>query len=221
MPAHETFLETHPRLPPSSSARTPPALSPSGSSPIASALRRREGDAGASRCERLVESTTTYTGGRDSDRGTKRILVGGMIAGLFGGWLAARYVPAAELPGNAWVWVVLGVLVAWAGLALRLAAIVALGRYFRRDVVVEAGQRIVRRGPYRFVRHPAYTGNLLAALGLGLALGNWLSVVALVVLPFLGHLPRIRIEEVALEGALGEPYRAYEAEIARLVPGVW
>ena len=60
----------------------------------------------------------------------------------------------------------------------------------------------MRRGPYRFVRHPACAGNLLVALGLGLALANWLSIAA-------------------LEGALGEPYRAYEAETARLVPGVW
>ncbi len=169
----------------------------------------------------LVESTTAYTGGRESDRGTKRILVGGMIAGLFGGWLAARHVPAAELPGNGWAWVVLGVVVIWAGLGLRLSAIVALGRFFRRDVIVEAGQTVVRRGPYRFVRHPAYTGNLLAALGLGLALANWLSIAAFVVLPVLGHLPRIRVEEAALESALGEPYRDYEAETARLVPGIW
>jgi hypothetical protein len=50
----------------------------------------------------LVESTT-YTGGRESDKGTKRLLLAGMTAGLFAGWLAARHVPGTELPGNGWL----------------------------------------------------------------------------------------------------------------------
>lgn len=170
----------------------------------------------------LVEVTTTYTGAAtEADRGAKRILVGGMAAGLFTGWLAARYVPAGELPGSGWLWVGLGLFVVWSGLTLRIVAIAVLGRFFRRDVSVESGQTIVCRGPYRVIRHPAYTGNLLAAAGLGLALANWLSILALVVLPLAGHLPRIRVEEAALEEALGEPYRVYEADTDRLVPGLW
>jgi protein-S-isoprenylcysteine O-methyltransferase Ste14 len=170
----------------------------------------------------LVEATTTRTAGRhESDRGTKRILVLGMVAGFAAAWLAARYVPGADLPGSDWVWVILGVLIMLAGFTLRVGSIVVLGRFFRRDVTVEAAQTVIRRGPYRYIRHPAYAGNLLVALGFGLALANWLSIAALVALPFLGLLPRIRVEEAALESALGEPYRAYEADTARLVPGLW
>ena len=170
----------------------------------------------------LVETMTTYTGAAtEADRGTKRILVGGMLAGLVAGWLAAHYVPAAELFGSGWLWVGLGLLVAWSGFALRIVAIAVLGRFFRRDVSVEPGQTIVRRGPYRLIRHPAYAGNLLIALGLGLALANWLSIMVLIVQPLAGHLPRIRVEEAALEEALGGPYRAYEAVTNRLVPGLW
>jgi protein-S-isoprenylcysteine O-methyltransferase len=133
---------------------------------------------------------------------------------------AARYVPGTDLPGSDWVWVILGVLVMLAGFTLRVGSIVVLGRFFRRDVTVEVAQRVVRRGPYGYVRHPAYAGNLLVALGFGLALANWLSIAARVVLPYLALLPRIRVEEAALENALGEPYRAYEADTARLVPGL-
>ena len=66
-------------------------------------------------------------------------------------------------------------------------------------------------GPYRVIRHPAYTGNLVVATGLGLALCNWLSLAVLVVVPLLGHLPRIRVEEAELERGLGKEYVVYEA----------
>jgi protein-S-isoprenylcysteine O-methyltransferase Ste14 len=109
----------------------------------------------------------------------------------------------------------------WLGIGLRIWAIVVLGRFFRRVVVIQEGHRVVSDGPYRLVRHPAYAGNLLAAAGLGVALDNWLSVAILVIVPFLGHLPRIRVEEAELERGLGEAYRSYEARTRRLVPGVW
>jgi protein-S-isoprenylcysteine O-methyltransferase Ste14 len=79
----------------------------------------------------------------------------------------------------------------------------------------------VTDGPYRVIRHPAYAGTLLLTAGLGLALGNWLSLALLLVVPFVGHLPRIRAEELALERSLGDAYRDYETGTRRLVPGLW
>jgi protein-S-isoprenylcysteine O-methyltransferase Ste14 len=61
----------------------------------------------------------------------------------------------------------------------------------------------------------------LLALGFGLTLANWASLAALTVLPLLGLLPRIGVEEAALERSLGDSYRSYEAETRRLIPGVW
>ena len=222
MPLHETFLDAHPA-----------ALTLVVGTLVAGALaewlvtfRERLATEGGPRgrlaARTFVEATTTRTDAhQESDRGTKRVLVVGMIAGLFAGWLAARYVPGADLPGSGWLWVTLGVLVMLAGFALRIVSIAVLGRFFRRDVTVEEGQSVVRRGPYRYLRHPAYAGNLLVALGFGIALANWLSIAALAVIPLLCHLPRIRVEETALEEALGKPYRDYEEETARLVPGLW
>jgi protein-S-isoprenylcysteine O-methyltransferase Ste14 len=57
--------------------------------------------------------------------------------------------------------------------------------------------------------------------GLGVALANWASLAALVVIPVAGHLPRIRVEDALLIDRLGDPYRDYAATTARLVPGVW
>jgi protein-S-isoprenylcysteine O-methyltransferase Ste14 len=109
----------------------------------------------------------------------------------------------------------------WLGIGLRVWAIAELGRFFRRDVLIQEGHEVVAAGPYRVVRHPAYAGNLVAAVGLGLALGNSLALVILVVVPVLGHIPRIRVEEAELERFLGEPYRRYAESTARLVPGLW
>lgn len=85
-----------------------------------------------------------------------------------------------------------------------------------------AGQTVIDRGPYRWVRHPSYTGLLLTLAGAGVAFGNWLSILALIILSALGLAIRIRVEERALLAALGEPYRAYAAHHrARLIRGIW
>jgi protein-S-isoprenylcysteine O-methyltransferase Ste14 len=68
----------------------------------------------------------------------------------------------------------------------------ALGPAFRTTVEVEPGQVIVSNGPYRWVRHPAYTGLLLVVIGFGLALGNWLALAICVVVPLPALLRRLQ-----------------------------
>jgi protein-S-isoprenylcysteine O-methyltransferase Ste14 len=86
---------------------------------------------------------------------------------------------------------------------------------------VDAGQAVVSTGPYRRVRHPSYTGLLLIVIGLGLGAGSWLTLLVCALLPLPAVLRRIQVEEAELTRVLGEPYRAYQAHTARLVPGVW
>jgi len=170
----------------------------------------------------LAEVTLTRTSGdAPEDRGTKRILVVSAAAALLLGVLAARRAPSLELPGSGWAWFALGLALVWAGFGLRIWAIATLGRFFRRVVVVQDEHVVVQTGPYRLIRHPAYTGNLVMYAGIGFALVNLLSLAVLIVLPVAGHLPRIRVEEAELTRGLGEPYRRYAAETSRLVPGVW
>ena len=108
----------------------------------------------------------------------------------------------------------------WLGIGLRIWAIAVLGEFFRRDVLIQKGHEVVTAGPFQVVRHPAYAGKLIAALGLGLALGNSLALAILVVVPLLGHIPRIRVEEAELTRSLGEPYRRYAETTSRIIPGV-
>jgi len=89
------------------------------------------------------------------------------------------------------------------------------------DVSISAEHKLIDAGPYRYVRHPSYTGALLAFLGLGFCFGNWLSILFLTV-PIIGaFLWRIRIEESALTKALGNDYRAYMERTKRLIPWVY
>jgi protein-S-isoprenylcysteine O-methyltransferase Ste14 len=117
--------------------------------------------------------------------------------------------------------IVAGLVIIWLGLALRIWAIVVLGRSFRTTVEVDAGQAVVSRGPYRWVRHPSYTGLLLIAAGFGLAFSNWPGLVICLVVPAAATLRRIQVEESELTRVLGDPYLAYRDRTKRLIPGVW
>lgn len=80
---------------------------------------------------------------------------------------------------------------------------------------------MVNTGPYRYLRHPAYSGALLAFLGFGLCFGNVLSLLVLMLPITMVFLRRIRIEEAALLQALGEPCRSYIAQTFRLIPWLY
>lgn len=160
-------------------------------------------------------------------RGSRHVdLVGEVVFRVlfFGGILmlpaGASLAPGAVVPGGV-VPFVLGAAVCWLGLALRWWSFLTLGRYFTVVLKVSADQVVVERGPYRFLRHPSYTGLLMALLGFGLILGNWAGLLASFVLILAAVIYRIRIEERTLFQALGDPYRRFAANRARLVPFVW
>jgi protein-S-isoprenylcysteine O-methyltransferase Ste14 len=106
-----------------------------------------------------------------------------------------------------------------AGIALREWAVVILGRQYSVVVAIEADHRLVMCGPYRWLRHPAYTGGLIATIGFALALGSWLSVIPIAIILLLAFSYRIRLEEQLLLATFGDAYRDYIARTWRLFPG--
>ncbi len=153
------------------------------------------------------------------DAGSYLWITAGVVAGFLAGvYFADRQVLSLPDP---FAWLVAGLVIAWAGLALRLWAVLALGRSFTTKVQVTAEQRLVTTGPYKLVRHPSYLGLMILLVGIGLALGDLASVAALLVLPAIGLVRRITIEEAALRAAMGESYVAYSVGRARLIPGLW
>jgi protein-S-isoprenylcysteine O-methyltransferase len=104
------------------------------------------------------------------------------------------------------------------GIALRWYSAAVLGRYFTFDVAIQSGQVLVEAGPYRYIRHPSYSGALLTLLGFGLALGNWAGLAAALSCMWFAYAYRIPVEEAALASALGEAYKQYMKRTWRLVP---
>ena len=120
------------------------------------------------------------------------------------------------------VWpVVAGLVLMAAGIGLRAWSIVTLGRFFQYQIKVQPGHQVVTRGPYRYVRHPSYTGIAMVLAGIALASGDVWSLLAVAVLGGAGLAVRIRAEERQLTQALGAEYERFAAGRKRLVPGVW
>ena len=143
---------------------------------------------------------------------------------LYGGFitasLAASDLSVGTIRGGLAV-ALIGFAIAWMGIGIRWWAIHSLGRYFTIKVMTSADQPVITTGPYRFVRHPAYSGLMLILIGLGVMFGNWIGLAALVALPLAGLVYRISVEERALTTALGSAYQAFSASRSRLVPHVW
>jgi protein-S-isoprenylcysteine O-methyltransferase Ste14 len=115
---------------------------------------------------------------------------------------------------------VAGVVVAGTGVALRQWSITTLGRFFVGHVLVQPGQTVVSSGPYRWLRHPSYTGQWLEMIGIGLATGNAASMATCVLMPLIGITARINGEERELLAEL-PGYREYIQGRSRLIPHIW
>jgi len=130
--------------------------------------------------------------------------------------------PALRMgPGAATVAFYAGLAIIVAGSLLRRHCWRMLGSSFTGDVRARADQQIVTAGAYRWLRHPSYTAGILLNLGVGLALGSWISAALLLAGSFGVYWYRMNVEERALLATIGEPYRQFMRERKRIVPFVY
>ncbi len=152
------------------------------------------------------------------DRGSRYLVVGGYVAGMAAATAVAVTSSWQQLPAWPAMWG--GLTLIAGGLLLRVWAIGTLGPWFTYDVRVQPGQRLVTSGPYRLVRHPSYTGALLAALGFGISLGSAGAAAVAFAFPLCALWPRVRLEEAAMGRAFGSAYAAYARTVPRFVPSL-
>ena len=158
--------------------------------------------------------------GQNRDRGTIVITLLTYCVFLPLSWISAMHVPNLTVRGNQWAIFWLGMLVMLFGTVFRFWAIRTLGKYFTPTVVIQKGQQLVTAGPYKYLRHPSYTGVFFTLLGSGIVLGNWLSVL-FCVLAFGAILVRINVEEKVLLQHFGAEYENYMKHTDRLIPGIY
>lgn len=109
----------------------------------------------------------------------------------------------------------------FAGLGLRVWAVVTLGRYFTWFITVYDDHKVIRTGPFRFIRHPAYCGALFLFVGTLLFLHAWIGAALSTVFQLFAYVRRIHYEEQMMIERLGEPYRVYTREVRALMPLLW
>jgi len=143
----------------------------------------------------------------------------GMIAAFYASPVEYLYFPAI-LPRNAWM-STLGVELVILGVALFIWARVALRANYSGHISVKTGQTLVQSGPYEFIRHPAYTGYLLMALGISLGYASLAGLILVLILLVPSLVYRVKVEEKLLTVHFGAAYRQYMRRTKRLIPGIW
>ena len=168
----------------------------------------------------IRRAADTIKRGESKDQGSMRVVMAGQQIGLTLSFFFS-FIARLQMP---WIerlicfWSGLGLLIA--GSVLRRYCWRLLGEFFTGDVNARADQPVIQKGPYRYVRHPSYSGGILMAGGVALALGTWLGVVTAMVTAVAAYVFRIRVEERVLVETLGAPYAEYMQRSKRLVPFV-
>jgi protein-S-isoprenylcysteine O-methyltransferase Ste14 len=128
--------------------------------------------------------------------------------------LAVRFVPATA------GWEEIGAAVTVAGVAVALWARFYLGGNWSARITVKEDHELVRSGPYSVVRHPIYSGFLLAILGTAIYGGELKGLVALILVSVTWKIKSLH-EEAFMLSEFGEQYTQYKREVKGLVPFVW
>ena len=126
-------------------------------------------------------------------------------------WLAAAIFPSSPWIGLA------GVITTAAGIGFAVWARVYLGGNWSSSVTVKVGHELVRTGPYRWVRHPIYTGIILGLLGTAIARNQVRGLIA-VLLAYLGFKIKSKIEESAMQATFGPDYLEYSQHTGAIMP---
>jgi len=113
------------------------------------------------------------------------------------------------------------VAIACASVGIVMAAVKTLGKEWSITARLVEGHRLATRGPYRFVRHPIYTGMFGMLLATGLAISYWFSLLAATVVFFIGTIIRVRSEEKLLREQFGAEFEAYAERVPAMLPGVY
>jgi protein-S-isoprenylcysteine O-methyltransferase Ste14 len=105
---------------------------------------------------------------------------------------------------------IVGTFVILTGVILRLISILTLGEYFAPDIAVKSDKKIIQKGLYKKIRHPSYTGEIIAFLGLAIVFQHIPASIYISVLPTLAFVYRAFVEEKKLAQEFGDEFIEYK-----------
>jgi len=120
------------------------------------------------------------------------------------------------LPWHYWIFF-LGAALTWAGVTFAIWARYHIGRYWSASVALKAGHELIRTGPYSRIRHPIYTGMLLAVAGTALAVGRYRGIVAFAII-LAGFVWKSKREEALLAGQFGAAFEEHRRHTGFFLP---
>lgn len=146
-----------------------------------------------------------------------------LIISISSGYLLAFSIGATKV-GRIYRWNLLftvGAILVLVRLMIRIGAILALRNQFTYTVTKIEEHKLVETGLYRYIRHPAYLGQLLIFIGIAVSMSNWLFVLAMIICISFGYFYRIKTEENFMVAQFGEKYVSYMKKTKKLIPGIY
>jgi len=127
------------------------------------------------------------------------------------GFLGTRLIP------RTWTSAIGGVILTWAGIGLAIWARHHLAEYWSARITIKEDHQLIRTGPYSRLRHPIYTGLVLATIGSALEIDRWRCVFG-VLLVLAGYCLKARREEAMLSRQFCEAFREHQEQTGFLLP---
>lgn len=155
------------------------------------------------------------------DRQTDKYSIFGIMGSMVISIVSVNYEWAIATKQDAIVTNYIGFVIAVMGICIRLWAISTLGSYFHATVKVMDGQLLIETGPYRYIRHPSYSGALFCILGICIMLETYWTLCLSFLLFIPAYWYRISQEEKLLCNVFGEKYKLYTSRTNKLIPLVW
>jgi protein-S-isoprenylcysteine O-methyltransferase Ste14 len=127
------------------------------------------------------------------------------------GFLGNRFMP------RTWASAILGVVLTWSGIGLAIWARYHLAEYWSARITIKEDHQLIRTGPYTHLRHPIYSGLVLATIGSALVIDKWRCVVG-VCLVLIGYCCKAMKEETMLSRQFGDAFREHQKHTDFLIP---
>jgi len=116
---------------------------------------------------------------------------------------------------------VIFIIIAFMGAIFRAWSVAVLGVYFTWHIKIQSGQKIITNGPYKFVRHPSYTGAWILYIFILLFINAWIAATLMGILLLLAFNRRMKYEEIKLIETFGDDYIKYSKKVKKIIPFIW